>query len=477
MKYYQLLKLSALAILILIPQLIMAQALDVGAVPPLTKPQGDQTAANQKLDFHTDLFTGRFAYGIPIEVPPGRGGSEPSIALQYNSSDGNGWCGVGWDLDLGYIQRETRHGVPITPFMTWYDDTKGFVYSIAGQAGRLILASDGTYRPEIATSGLKFVYTNAYWIVTDKSGRTYKFGDTAGACVQDSSLPSLGTFKWALTTIQDANGNVTSITYQKLAYPATVDNQLYLSQISYNASTSSPALAANCTVTFGLESSNRLDMSGSANSGIDIYTSRRLKDIWVNCNSAQVRHYVLQYTNSTGTGKSLLQSVTEYGTDNTTHWPAQTFSYSALSKSFLPAVSWTGPSLLANVAPGDGINMLIDVNGDGLPDLVSAAYTLVSGLPQYDHYVVQLNTGSGFGPAQNWSPVANETTDKTTTAWTTTAWNGLDSYYVPYGTGGTICTCTLEDMNGDGLPDRVVMTMGLPLWKTGTTNTMKVMTF
>jgi pyruvate kinase len=25
--------------------------------------------------------------------------------------------------------------------------------------------------------------------------------------------------------------------------------------------------------------------------------------------------------------------------------------------------------------------------------------------------------------------------------------------------------------------DRVVMTMGLPLWKTGTTNTMKVMTF
>jgi pyruvate kinase len=25
--------------------------------------------------------------------------------------------------------------------------------------------------------------------------------------------------------------------------------------------------------------------------------------------------------------------------------------------------------------------------------------------------------------------------------------------------------------------DRVVMTMGLPLWKTGSTNTMKVMTF
>jgi pyruvate kinase len=31
--------------------------------------------------------------------------------------------------------------------------------------------------------------------------------------------------------------------------------------------------------------------------------------------------------------------------------------------------------------------------------------------------------------------------------------------------------------HGVGSFDRVVMTMGLPLWKSGTTNTMKVMTF
>jgi pyruvate kinase len=31
--------------------------------------------------------------------------------------------------------------------------------------------------------------------------------------------------------------------------------------------------------------------------------------------------------------------------------------------------------------------------------------------------------------------------------------------------------------HGAGPLDRVVMTMGLPLWKSGTTNTMKVMTF
>jgi len=66
---------------------------DYGAVPKLAQPQGDQTAANQKLDFHTDLFTGRFNYRIPIKVAPGRQGSEPAIALQYNSANQNGWCG------------------------------------------------------------------------------------------------------------------------------------------------------------------------------------------------------------------------------------------------------------------------------------------------------------------------------------------------------------------------------------------------
>src|SRR5437667_1373484 len=74
---------------------------DYGAVPALTRPAQDQSAANEKLDFHTDLFTGRFTYRIPIELPPARGGSQPAIALQYNSSAKNGWCGAGWDLEMG----------------------------------------------------------------------------------------------------------------------------------------------------------------------------------------------------------------------------------------------------------------------------------------------------------------------------------------------------------------------------------------
>src|SRR6266566_2982964 len=121
----------------LVPQLTLGDQslLDYGAIPAVSRPQGDQSAANQKLDFHTDLFTGRFNYHIPIVVPPARGSSQPSIALEYNSANKNGWCGVGWDLDLGYIQRETRRGVPVSSGA--YSDSYGFVFSVAGQSGRL----------------------------------------------------------------------------------------------------------------------------------------------------------------------------------------------------------------------------------------------------------------------------------------------------------------------------------------------------
>jgi len=91
---------------------------------------------NERLNFQADLFTGRFAYSVPIVVAPARQGAEPALALSYNSAGGNGWCGVGWSLEAGFIQRESRHGVPVkwgaTAPLHEYDDAKGFVFNVGG---------------------------------------------------------------------------------------------------------------------------------------------------------------------------------------------------------------------------------------------------------------------------------------------------------------------------------------------------------
>src|SRR5262249_19740541 len=56
--------------------------------------------------------TGDANLSYPIEVPPGRNGLQPSLAVTYNSSHGNGWLGTGWGLDLPSIDTDTRRGVP-----------------------------------------------------------------------------------------------------------------------------------------------------------------------------------------------------------------------------------------------------------------------------------------------------------------------------------------------------------------------------
>ena len=89
---------------------IVADAQVTGGPPATSLPTsaGGGDLGSAKLNFQPDLFTGRFTYTILIFATPGRGNSQPSLSLNYNSSLGNGWCGVGWQLELGKIERETK---------------------------------------------------------------------------------------------------------------------------------------------------------------------------------------------------------------------------------------------------------------------------------------------------------------------------------------------------------------------------------
>ncbi|MGB0514599.1 MAG: glycosyltransferase, partial [Wenzhouxiangellaceae bacterium] len=89
--------------------------------------------------FQVSQFTGASTYNMPIWVPPGPGGLQPSLALSYNGQVVDGatghtqasWAGMGWSLDTGYIQRN-QQGTP----SDFSDDTFSIVAN--GVSGMLI---------------------------------------------------------------------------------------------------------------------------------------------------------------------------------------------------------------------------------------------------------------------------------------------------------------------------------------------------
>lgn len=55
---------------------------------------------------------GDAALGYPLDLPPGRRGLGPQLALRYDSGSGNGWLGMGWSLGEPVVRIDTRWGAP-----------------------------------------------------------------------------------------------------------------------------------------------------------------------------------------------------------------------------------------------------------------------------------------------------------------------------------------------------------------------------
>ena len=180
--------------------------------------------------FQPDLFTGRATTSIPIAVPPGRKGVQPSLALAYSSSSRNSPLGVGWSLDVGYIERNTKNGVPK------YDSSDTFTFLFQGVSSELVQIPDGTYRAKDEGAFLRFENKGVSgWEVRDKSGTRYFFGQTVSSQIESSGK----IFRWVLDKVIDVQGNSLVVSTLK------DQGQLYPSQILYSAHDPTGMAASN----------------------------------------------------------------------------------------------------------------------------------------------------------------------------------------------------------------------------------------
>jgi len=366
-------------------------------------------------------MAGSLNYSYPLSLPPGRNGLTPDLSLSYSSQPGanSNIVGYGWDFSIPVIARINRNGsdVMFSQFL--------FYSSLGGELGS---STPGTYG-DISEKGsfLKYSFstsTNA-WIVTDKTGTTYKFG-TSASSRQDNPLDSTQVYKWELDEVRDTNGNYIKFTYFKDA------GQIYPSTILYtgNGVTDGPF-----EVDFLRES--RSDIASSSLPGFQIVSKYRINEIDAKVSGTWVRKYALGYSAGDNQSRSLLSSITAQGQNDAgtvVTLPASTFTYQPSNPGWVATSSnWLSSTYFANYYnyAGDVGVRLADVNGDGLADVIQGLLDQPGTSSLLNTWI---NTGYGFTASSTWVPPTY-----------------LANYYNFNGSGDD--GVHLVDVNGDGRPD------------------------
>ncbi len=297
---------------------------------------------------------------IPIEVPPGRRNVQPRLALTYNSMAGPSDVGRGWQLDTGRVSRWRGDGTPTV------GDPCSFSYDLAGAGGQLIPSNDN---PDIYRAKLETVYRefrrlgdqeNDGWTMSNGEGVVHRFGSTPESRIED--IGGRGQL-WMLDLVMDRSGNTITYSYER------VHESLYPKEIRYTGFIHNEDPGAN-RITFEYE--DRPDVRISYNNSVRSMHTRRLKRISIFAGEDPgdfVRKYDFSYVQGRG-GQSLLKSVVLVGTDGS-GITLRTFEYTERELPWIKeAATGTIPLPLVDEEGRDYGTRVVDLNGDGFVDVV-----------------------------------------------------------------------------------------------------------
>ena len=357
----------------------------------ISLPSGGGSIGGLGETFSPDLFTGTGNFSVPIEVPPGRLGMAPQLALGYSTGHGNGPWGLGWQLSLPGVSRKTAKGVPRYADVPGSDPLDVFVLSGAEDLVPVSGSYPGRVRYRPRTEGMFARVEHVrdasgdFWEVRTRDGLRTRYGTPrpanapAGwqdpAAVADPHRPD-HVAGWRVTETRDPHGNV--VRYDYLAdrgdEPGHTWNQPLVARISY-ADYGDPA-APSFLVQVRFDYEPRPDPFSTYRSGFEIRTTQRCRTIRVVTQAADgvsrvACEYRFSYETAAFNGASLLTRVDVVGIDGTAEeaTPPLRFAYSAFDPAGRRFQPVTGPGL-----PPQGLNdktlALVDLRGVGLPDVV-----------------------------------------------------------------------------------------------------------
>jgi RHS repeat-associated protein len=354
-------------------------------------PVGAHHAARASDTGHAGMVNSSGGYGssVPLDLPPARGGLPIPVQLVYGGR-GIGAAGLGWDVPLSFIARDT----------TLARRRPGDASNVAPQPREQVsLALDGR-RLELVKAGTDWVarrdapdlivreQVDGSWVAFDGHGRTYRFAET--------SFRLAGANVWLLAEISGPGGSRVRLDYnirsggrlQSLA--VAVD----LVGVSYNPHPTTEGCFKN-TVSLAYDASAAL-MSLTTLGNKLLVREHRLATVDISAREScsgpgeRLRRYEFGYETDPDTRHPRLASVHVLGRASSpeghTPLPVARYTYGAASLGgSLNYQQVTGGNMGVNLgrmvrdtsqlpAFGEGFTareLLMDMTGDGRPDLLA----------------------------------------------------------------------------------------------------------
>ncbi len=215
-------------------------------MPTISLPNGGGAIKGIEEKFQVIAVTGTSAFSIPIPLSPSRQNFAPALNLSYNSGNGNGPFGLGWQLGIPSIARKTEKKLP-----EYKDEEESDIFILSGAEDLVPLLEkqgsglarykkpktiDGVnytvirYRPRIEGlfARIERWKNNAtgevYWKTITKDNTHSYFGLTDESRVFDPKDTDR-VFEWMLCRTHDDKGNIIIYNYRKEDF-AGIDKKL-----------------------------------------------------------------------------------------------------------------------------------------------------------------------------------------------------------------------------------------------------------